>query len=57
MFFFYKKGRKRHKSKNKWASSDDYQDKKSKKSGITRAQMEAITETIMSKKRLVVYVE
>ena len=52
MFFFFKKSRsKRKRNRQKVASSS------SKKNGVTREQMEAISQAIMRKKRLMVYVE
>ena len=52
MFFFFKKSRsKRKRNRQKAVSSS------SKKYGITREQMNAISQTIMRKKRLMVYVE
>lgn len=52
MFFFFKKSRsKRKRNRQKAVSSS------SKKCGITREQMDAISQTIMRKKRLMVYVE
>ena len=52
MFFFFKKSRpKRKRNRQKAASSS------SKKYGITREQMDAISQTIMRNKRLMVYVE
>jgi len=52
MFFFFRKSRsKRKRNRQKTTSSS------SKKYGITREQMDAISQTIMRKKRLMVYIE
>ena len=52
MFFFFKKSRSKKKRNRQKAASSS-----SKKYGITREQMDAISQTIMRKKRLMVYVE
>ena len=52
MFFFFKKSRSKRKRNRQKAISSS-----SKKCGITREQMDAISQTIMRKKRLMVYVE
>ena len=53
MFFFFKSKskKKRERNKNKFSS------KKTKKNEISRQQMEAICDSIIAKKRLVVYAE
>ena len=52
MFFFFKKSRSKRKRNRLKAASGS-----SKKYGITSEQMESISQTIMRKKRLMVYVE
>jgi hypothetical protein len=51
MFFFFKKSKSSRKRKRGKTTTP------SKKYGISRAQMAAISETIMRKKRLMVYVD
>jgi hypothetical protein len=52
MFFFFKKSKSSRKRKRGKTTSSS-----SKKYGITREQMAAISETIIAKKRLMVYVD
>ena len=52
MFFFFRKSRSKRKRNRQKNTSNS-----SKKYGITREQMDAISQTIMTKKRLMVYVE
>jgi hypothetical protein len=52
MFFFFRKSRSKRK-RNRQKNTNN----SSKKCGITREQMDAISQTIMRKKRLMVYVE